>query len=95
MTFRGYDYGTLNGNGQAWYDYVDGVNNYPGRPHALTIWESKDSLFEGLRFVQSQMWTMEVMHSSNILLQDIFVNNTNNNDVCPPLSGAFVWEEKC
>lgn len=35
---------------------MKGVSNYPGRPHALTIWETRDSVFEGLRFVQSQMW---------------------------------------
>lgn len=48
--------GTLDGNGQVWYDLVNGQSNYPNRPHAITIWETYDSVFEGLRFVQSQMW---------------------------------------
>lgn len=38
------------------YDYTKGVSNLAGRPHALTIWGAKKSVFEGLRFVQSQMW---------------------------------------
>lgn len=43
------------GNGQVWYDFINGTNNYPGRPHSITITGTKDSYFEGIRFVQSQM----------------------------------------
>ena len=56
IRFNGYGYGTLNGNGQVWYDFVKGASNYPHRPQALTIWNTHDSVFTGLRFVQSQMW---------------------------------------
>ncbi|CZR56855.1 related to exopolygalacturonase [Phialocephala subalpina] len=75
---RGHGYGTLDGNGQTWYDFVNGASNYPHRPHALTIWKATNSIFEGLRFVQSQMWTMTVIHSQNVLLQDIYVNSTSH-----------------
>ena len=34
---------------------VNGESNYPNRPHAITLF-LKDSVVEGLRFVQSQMW---------------------------------------
>jgi galacturan 1,4-alpha-galacturonidase len=44
----------------------------------LTIFKAKDSVFKQLRFVQSQMWTMTVMHSSNILLEDIYINSTSS-----------------
>jgi galacturan 1,4-alpha-galacturonidase len=54
--FQGHGYGTFNGNGQVWYDFINGISNYPRRPHAITISKTTDSLFEGLRFVQSQMW---------------------------------------
>jgi len=54
--FQGHGYGTFNGNGQVWYDFVNGKSNYPRRPHAITISKATDSVFEGLRFVQSQMW---------------------------------------
>jgi galacturan 1,4-alpha-galacturonidase len=47
-----------------------------GRPHAITITDSKESVVEGLRFVQSQMWTMTVIRSERMLLQDIYVNST-------------------
>ncbi|RDW59415.1 glycoside hydrolase family 28 protein [Coleophoma cylindrospora] len=75
--WKGHGYGTLDGNGQVWYDYVNGTNNYPRRPHQITIHGTTDSIFEGIRFVQSQMWTMTIIHSENILLEDIYVNSTD------------------
>lgn len=36
-----------------------------------------NSYVNGLRFVQSQMWTMTLIHSSNVLLEDIYVNSTD------------------
>lgn len=56
VRWTGDGHGTLDGNGQVWYDFINGTNNYPGRPHQITITGTKDSVFEGLRFVQSQMW---------------------------------------
>ncbi|KAK8069180.1 glycoside hydrolase family 28 protein [Apiospora phragmitis] len=73
----GHGYGTLDGNGQVWYDFVNGTNNYPGRPHQITVTGSRDSVFQGIRFVQSQMWTVTVIHSENILMEDIYVNSTD------------------
>ncbi|KAL1303108.1 hypothetical protein AAFC00_006547 [Neodothiora populina] len=73
--------GTLDGNGQVWYDFINGQSNYPRRPHQVTIRNTTDSVIEGLRFVQSQMWTMTVISSENILLQDIYVNSTSNHSI--------------
>ncbi|KAI7184798.1 hypothetical protein D0869_04680 [Hortaea werneckii] len=75
--FFGHGAGTLDGNGQVWYDYNHGQSNLHGRPHAITITETKNSVIEGLRFVKSQMWTMTVARSEKILLQDIYVNNSS------------------
>ncbi|KAI1324323.1 glycoside hydrolase family 28 protein [Xylariaceae sp. FL0255] len=82
--FYGHGYGTLNGNGQDWYSYNNGTSNLAGRPHAITISNSKDCVIEGLRFIKSQMWTMTVARSERMLLQDIYVNNT-----CAPGAGTF------
>ena len=81
ITFNGYGTGTFNGNGDAWYRFINGRSNYPGRPHQLTITDTTNSTFEGLNFLQSQMWTMTVIHSSDVLLQDIYVNNTSKTGV--------------
>ncbi|OTA98664.1 glycoside hydrolase family 28 protein [Hypoxylon sp. CI-4A] len=79
ITWDGHGHGTLDGNGQVWYDFVNGTNNYPGRPHSITITNTTNSVFQGIRFVQSQMWTMTIIHSENILLEDIYVNSTDVN----------------
>ncbi|KAL9625539.1 MAG: hypothetical protein Q9160_000250 [Pyrenula sp. 1 TL-2023] len=78
VTFRGYGVGTLDGNGQAWYDFVNGQSNYPRRPHAITIFNTHNSLFDGLRFVQSQMWTMTISHSTHTVLQSLYINSTSS-----------------
>ncbi|KAK4631571.1 Alpha-L-rhamnosidase rgxB [Fulvia fulva] len=77
IRWDGFGYGTLDGNGQVWYDFINGTNNYPGRPHQITITGTTSSVFERTRFVQSQMWTMTIIHSSDILLEDIYINSTD------------------
>ncbi|USW46759.1 Putative glycoside hydrolase, family 28, pectin lyase/virulence factor [Septoria linicola] len=69
--------GTFDGNGQVWYDFTNGASNYPRRPHQITLGGLTNSVIENLRFVQSQMWTMTLINSENVLLQDIYVNSTN------------------
>ncbi|KAJ4490685.1 polygalacturonase [Lentinula aciculospora] len=81
IVFTGHDVGTLDGNGQLWYNLADGVSNYPGRPINLLVTNATDSLFTGIRFVQSQYWTMAVKDSEDIVLQGIYVNSTSNNSV--------------
>lgn len=81
ITFQGYGAGTFNGNGDAWYKFINGRSNYPRRPHQLTITDTTNSVFAGLIFLQSQMWTMTVIHSADVLLQDIYVNNTSKTGV--------------
>ncbi|KAI1857450.1 hypothetical protein JX265_011185 [Neoarthrinium moseri] len=78
ISWVGHGFGTLDGNGQVWYDFVNGTNNYPGRPHQITFTGTQNSYFSGLRFVQSQMWTMTLIHSSNVLLESIYVNSTDS-----------------
>ncbi|KAJ7045482.1 pectin lyase fold/virulence factor [Mycena alexandri] len=78
ILFDGHGYGTFNGNGQIWYDFTKGVSNLAGRPHALTIWNTHNSTFTGIRFVQSQMWTMTISASSHVDMLDIFVSSTSN-----------------
>ncbi|KAH8663487.1 putative exo-polygalacturonase [Tricladium varicosporioides] len=75
INFQGNGYGRFDGNGAAWVSCCGGKSNYPGRPHAITITDTHNSLFEGITFWKSQMWTMAIIHSSHILMQDITVNN--------------------
>jgi len=69
--------GTFDGNGQVWYDAYGTISNYPRRPHQITFNGLTNSVVEGIKFVQSQMWTMTLIYSSKVLMQDIYINNTN------------------
>lgn len=73
---EGFGTGTFDGNGQAWYDFVRGQSNYPNRPHSIVI-SAADSYLHGLRWVQPQMWTVTVVSSARVLLEDIYVNATS------------------
>ncbi|KAJ5698026.1 hypothetical protein N7462_000031 [Penicillium macrosclerotiorum] len=88
VRFNGYGYGTFNGNGQAWYDSVGSVSNYPRRPHALTISGTSDSEFTGLRFLQSQMWTLSIIHTHRTLFDHIYVNSTSSGGSSRNTDGA-------
>ncbi|KAF2769788.1 pectin lyase-like protein [Teratosphaeria nubilosa] len=75
LVVKGHGVGTFNGNGPVWYACCS-ASNYPHRPQALNIRHTTNSYFSGINFVQSQMWTMTVQFSSNVVLEDIYVNNT-------------------
>lgn len=74
---EGFGAGTFDGNGQVWYDFVRGQSNYPNRPHAIVI-RATDSYFHGLRWVQPQMWTVTIVSSERVVLEDIYVNATSH-----------------
>ncbi|KAJ5439353.1 polygalacturonase, partial [Penicillium daleae] len=61
---------------QGWHVLAD---LYLDRPMVLTIWDTKDSVFEGIRFLQAQMWTVTIRYLERVMLQDIYVNNTSGN----------------
>ncbi|PSN64886.1 extracellular exo-polygalacturonase-like protein [Corynespora cassiicola Philippines] len=77
----GHGVGTLDGNGDYWYEWIrqqPNTSNYPGRPHQITFNGLKNSVVKGVNFLRSQMWTMSIIHSDNNVFQDILVNNTGN-----------------
>ncbi|KAF9697730.1 hypothetical protein EKO04_004440 [Ascochyta lentis] len=77
----GHGVGTLNGNGDYWYQWIKkqpNTSNYPGRPHQITFNGLTNSVVKGLRFLRSQMWTMSIIHSYDSVWEDIFINNTGN-----------------
>ncbi|PHH80216.1 hypothetical protein CDD80_2417 [Ophiocordyceps camponoti-rufipedis] len=85
--------GTMDGNGQVWYDWAQGRGNLPQRPMNINIKDMRRGRLRGLRFVQSQMWTMAITHSHDVELDDIYVNststsqwNTLNTDGCDTIN---------
>lgn len=76
----GHDEGTLDGNGQIWYDWAKGEGNLPHRPMMINWRRFSNSVVRRTRFVQSQMWTMATTWSENLLFEDIYVNNTSSSE---------------
>jgi galacturan 1,4-alpha-galacturonidase len=80
VLFDGHGVGTLDGNGQVWYDWAEGEGNLPHRPMMINWRQLTNSIVRRTRFVQSQMWTMTASLSKNLLFEDIYVNNTSNSE---------------
>ncbi|KAF4472576.1 exo-rhamnogalacturonase B [Fusarium albosuccineum] len=81
VVIDGHGTGTLDGNGDYWYQWIrqqPNTSNYPGRPHALTLNGLTNSIVRGLTFLRSQMWTMSIIYSHHVSLSHILVNNTGN-----------------
>ncbi|KDR72034.1 hypothetical protein GALMADRAFT_229220 [Galerina marginata CBS 339.88] len=78
IKWDGHGFGTFDGNGQLWYDFTNGVSNLPGRPISLMIDGAKDSSFSGTRFVQSQFWTIAMIRSNNVVMDDIFISSKSS-----------------
>ncbi|KYK57133.1 hypothetical protein DCS_04140 [Drechmeria coniospora] len=78
VTWDGYGVGTLDGNGQIWYDWAKSRGNLPRRPMNINFRGLTNSVIRRLRFVQSQMWTMAITYSKRVDLDDIYVSSVSN-----------------
>lgn len=80
IVWDGHGEGTLDGNGQVWYDWAKGEGNLAHRPMNINYRGFNNSVVKRMRYVQSQMWTMAVTYSRNLLFEDIYVNNTSTSE---------------
>ena len=78
VTFKGFGVGTLDGNGQAWYNENRNNSNQPGRPIAITIFNATNFWLDGINWRQSQFWHSFVSHSQNVTLSNVYMNSTSN-----------------
>ncbi|EJD43320.1 exo-rhamnogalacturonase B [Auricularia subglabra TFB-10046 SS5] len=77
VTWDGHGDATLDGNGQVWYNWARGRGNLPHRPMMINFRGLNNSVVRGVNFFQTQMWTMALMWSNNVIMEDIYVNNTS------------------
>ncbi|KOS18788.1 Alpha-L-rhamnosidase rgxB [Escovopsis weberi] len=80
VNWNGYKTGTMDGNGQLWYDWARSQGNLAHRPMNINFRSLTNSAVRGLRFVQSQMWTMAVSNSQYVDFEDIYVNSTSTSE---------------
>ncbi|KAJ0156230.1 Alpha-L-rhamnosidase rgxB, partial [Colletotrichum tanaceti] len=82
VVWEGHGVGTLDGNGQAWYDDDDlnkgAASDVARRPTNINFRGLTNSVVRGLRFVQSQRGTMNIVRSANLVLEDVYVNSTSS-----------------
>ncbi|KAL3465890.1 pectin lyase fold/virulence factor [Aspergillus heterothallicus] len=81
VRLNGHGIGTLDGNGDYWYEWIreqPNTSNYPGRPVALTLNGLTNSVVKGVNFLRSQMWTLAIIYSHHVDFENILVNNTGN-----------------
>ncbi|KAL2862301.1 putative exo-polygalacturonase [Aspergillus lucknowensis] len=81
VRINGHGVGTLDGNGDYWYEWIqeqENTSNYPGRPIALTLSGLTNSVVRGVNFLRSQMWTLAIIYSHHVEFDNILVNNTGN-----------------
>ncbi|TEA20729.1 Alpha-L-rhamnosidase rgxB [Colletotrichum sidae] len=91
VRINGHGKGTLDGNGDYWYAWIRqqaNTSNYPGRPHQITFNALTNSVVRGVNFLRSQMWTMSIIYSHNVVLDTILVNNTGNSYQSANTDGA-------
>ena len=77
VQWDGHFKGTLDGNGQYWYDWAKSEGNLPHRPMMINWRYLTNSHIQRLNFVQAQMWTMATSFCSHVDFDDIYVNNTS------------------
>ncbi|EPE28796.1 Pectin lyase-like protein [Glarea lozoyensis ATCC 20868] len=80
--------GTLNGNGQAWYDGFAGLeildpNNTYLRPNLFYAENATNLYIEGIRFKNSACWTNFVVTSKNVVYDNVIIENVSSNKNLP------------
>lgn len=66
--------------GQTWYDENRNQSNQPGRPIAITFYNSTDLLIDGLTWTQPQFWSSFISYSKNVVMTNIRVNATSSSE---------------
>ncbi|RDW84233.1 hypothetical protein BP6252_01823 [Coleophoma cylindrospora] len=80
--------GTLDGNGQAWYDGFAGLevldpNNTYYRPILFYAENATNLYIEGIRFQGSPIWTNFIVTSKNVTYDNVIIENLSTNQNLP------------
>ncbi|KAM0800807.1 putative exo-polygalacturonase [Usnea florida] len=85
VTFRGY----------VWYDENMNNSNQPGRPIAITFYNSTNLLVDGLSWSQSQFWHSFISHSNNVTVTNVFMNSTSDDgNITVNTDGTDTWNSR-
>ncbi|KAF6234758.1 hypothetical protein HO173_006978 [Letharia columbiana] len=95
VTFKGYGQGRFNGQGQVWYDENRNNSNQPGRPIAITFYNSTNLFVDGLTWSQPQFWHSFISHSNNVTVTNVHMNATSDDgNITVNTDGTDTWNSR-
>lgn len=71
-------HGTIEGQGQNWWQLFENDELKYSRPRAISFEQSSDILIEDLKIVNSPAWTVNPIKSKNITIDNISIKNPPN-----------------
>ncbi|KAL7931459.1 glycoside hydrolase family 28 protein [Trichoderma chlorosporum] len=78
ITIDGHGSGTVNGQGQVWYDLALGVGGLYGRPIPFCLRNVKNAVAKNFKILQSGKWNFVMVESQNILVDNITLSATSD-----------------
>ena len=81
--------------GQVWYDENRNNSNQPGRPIAITFYNSTNLFVDGLTWHQTQFWHSFISHSNNVTITNVFMNATSDDgNITVNTDGTDIWNSQ-
>ncbi|KAL2846321.1 pectin lyase fold/virulence factor [Aspergillus pseudodeflectus] len=80
ITINGHGTGSINGNGDVWYEDEKGVTKV-GRPMPFVFWNVSDVQVSNFAIDQPQLWSINIMNGTDMTFRDIRV--TVNDTAAP------------
>ncbi|KAM0257251.1 hypothetical protein ACHAQJ_004489 [Trichoderma viride] len=84
ITIDGHGSGTINGQGQVWYDLALGIGGLYGRPIPFCLRNVKNAVAKNFKILQSGKWNFVMLESQNILVDNIYLSSTSDDDQANP-----------
>ncbi|KAL7914357.1 glycoside hydrolase family 28 protein [Trichoderma velutinum] len=78
ITIDGHGSGTIDGQGQVWYDLALGVGGLYGRPIPFCLRNVKNAVAKNFQILQSGKWNFVMLESQNILVDNITLSSTSD-----------------
>ncbi|TFB02967.1 putative exopolygalacturonase X [Trichoderma ghanense] len=78
IVIDGHGSGTINGQGQVWYDLALGVGGLYGRPIPFCLRNVKNAVAKNFSILQSGKWNFVMVESQNVLVDNIYLSSTSD-----------------
>ncbi|KAL7273371.1 hypothetical protein RUND412_003772 [Rhizina undulata] len=69
--------GVVDGQGQIWYDYTNGISQYFGRPIPFSLRRAHKVTAKNFSIINSQYWSFLISNSTNVTISGMTINVTS------------------